>query len=275
MAARHRRSGGVQPGSGCIIWLLVMVGIALLFALNAERIGEALRKTGIIEIIGTVRSGGSPEKNGTPGFTGTPGSTGTSAKGVPEPNATQSAPRAPAAQASPAAKPSKPAEPQSGSTADPAAPGAGQPAAPPPTGAKTRPTSLFFVRIESDGVISRQEVRRAIPATDAPLSDALAALLAGPTEEEIRRGYMTLIPRGTALLGVSLRGSTATVDLSEAFMYNKYGIEGYAGQLKQVVYTSTAFPGVQDVQILIEGRARDYLGGEGVYIGKPISRNSF
>lgn len=267
MAARHRRSGGVQPGSGCIIWLLVMVGIALLFALNADRIGEALRKTGIIEIIGTVRDGGSPEKNRT---TGTPGP---SAKGAPEPATTQSAPKAPAApQATPAAKP---AEPQPGTTADPAAPGAGQPAAPPPAGAKTRPTSLFFVRIESDGVISRQEVRRAIPATDAPLSDALTALLAGPTEEEIRRGYMTLIPRGTALLGVSLRGSTATVDLSEAFMYNKYGIEGYAGQLKQVVYTSTAFPGVQDVQILIEGRARDYLGGEGVYIGKPISRNSF
>jgi len=58
-------------------------------------------------------------------------------------------------------------------------------------------------------------------------------------------------------------------------MYNHYGIEGYAGQLKQVVYTATAFPTVQDVQILIEGSKRDYLGGEGVFIGKPLSRNSF
>ena len=58
-------------------------------------------------------------------------------------------------------------------------------------------------------------------------------------------------------------------------MYNRFGIEGYAGQLKQVVYTATTFPTVQDVQILIEGETRDYLGGEGVFIGRPLSRNSF
>jgi len=58
-------------------------------------------------------------------------------------------------------------------------------------------------------------------------------------------------------------------------MYNRYGIEGYAGQLKQIVYTATNFSTVKDVQILIEGQPRDYLGGDGVYIGKPLSRASF
>jgi spore germination protein GerM len=58
-------------------------------------------------------------------------------------------------------------------------------------------------------------------------------------------------------------------------MYNHYGIEGYAGQLKQIVFTATAFPNVQDVQILIEGEKHDYLGGEGVFIGSPLSRSSF
>jgi len=28
------------------------------------------------------------------------------------------------------------------------------------------------------------------------------------------------------------------------------------------------------VQIIIEGQKKDYLGGEGVYIGKPLSRAS-
>jgi spore germination protein GerM len=58
-------------------------------------------------------------------------------------------------------------------------------------------------------------------------------------------------------------------------MYNHYGVEGYLAQLKQIVYTATTFPSVQDVQILVEGKQKDYLGGEGVYIGKPLSRNSF
>lgn len=141
--------------------------------------------------------------------------------------------------------------------------------------AAIRQSSLFFVKIEEDGVISRREVKRTIPASDSPLTDAVNALLTGPSEGEIRSGLVSLIPRETKLLGITVRGSTAIVDLSEAFMYNHYGVEGYLAQLKQVVYTATAFPSVQDVQILVGGKQKDYLGGEGVYIGKPLSRNSF
>ncbi|HWP69172.1 MAG TPA: GerMN domain-containing protein [Rectinemataceae bacterium] len=140
---------------------------------------------------------------------------------------------------------------------------------------QVRQANLFFVKIEDDGVISRREVKRMIPVSDSPLADAVKALIAGPSEGEIRSGLVSLVPRGTKLLGITLRGSTAIIDLSDAFMYNHYGIEGFTAQLKQIVYTATAFPSVQDVQILVEGKAKDYLGGEGVYIGKPLSRNSF
>jgi len=118
-------------------------------------------------------------------------------------------------------------------------------------------------------------VKRQVAISDSPLLDSLAALLQGPTEGELRRSLISLVPQGTRLLSAQVRGSTAYLNFNEAFMYNHYGIEGYAGQLKQIVYTSTAFPTVQDVQILIEGEKHDYLGGEGVYIGRPLSRNSF
>lgn len=262
MAARHRRTGSVQPGAGCIAWILVMVAIALLFALNAGTIRDALKNTDFFRIIGNAAA--TRPESGT-----APGSVPTTVPVTKAPATKAPAAKTPATTVPSAAEPSAAAPaPVTSNPALPPAPGSA-------AGVKSRPTSLYFVRIESDGVITRQEVKRAIPTTDTPLADALQALLAGPTEEELRRSYMTLIPRGTRLLGVALRGSTATVDLSESFMYNKYGIEGYAGQLKQIVYTATAFAGVQDVQILIEGAARDYLGGEGVYIGKPISRNSF
>ena len=118
-------------------------------------------------------------------------------------------------------------------------------------------------------------MRRSIVSVDSPLADAIKALISGPSEAEIRSGLVSLVPRGTKLLGIVLRGSTAVIDLSESFMYNRYGSEGFGAQLKQIVYTATAFASVQDVQILVEGKARDYLGGEGIYIGKPLSRNSF
>ncbi|MCE5256535.1 MAG: GerMN domain-containing protein, partial [Spirochaetaceae bacterium] len=138
-----------------------------------------------------------------------------------------------------------------------------------------RRVSLFFMKIEDDGMISSHEVKRMIPVTDSPLTDAVKALLGGPSEGEIRSKLVSLIPKGTALRGITVRGSTAIIDLSESFMYNKYGIEGYTAQLKQIVYTATSFSSVQDVQILVEGKMKDYLGGEGVYTGKPLSRNSF
>jgi len=138
-----------------------------------------------------------------------------------------------------------------------------------------RQASLFFVKIGDDGVISRHEVKRSIPASDSPLTDAINALISGPSEGEIRSGLVSLIPRGTKLLGITLRGSTAIIDLSEPFMYNHYGVEGFSAQLRQIGYTATSFPAVQDVQILVEGKLKEYLGGEGVYIGKPLSRNSF
>jgi spore germination protein GerM len=139
----------------------------------------------------------------------------------------------------------------------------------------TRIASLFFIQVDNDGAISRHEVKRTVSSSEFPLTDALNALLAGPSADELSRNYITLIPAGTRLLSAQVRGSTAYVDFSEPFMYNRYGIEGYAGQLKQVVYTATSFPTVKDVQILIEGSRRDFLGGEGVYIGKPLSRASF
>jgi spore germination protein GerM len=139
----------------------------------------------------------------------------------------------------------------------------------------TRIASLFFIQVDDDGAISRHEVKRTVSSSEFPLTDALNALLAGPSADELSRNFITLIPSGTRLLSAQVRGSTAYVDFSEAFMYNRYGIEGYAGQLKQVVYTATSFPTVKDVQILIEGSRRKFLGGEGVYIGKPLSRASF
>lgn len=141
--------------------------------------------------------------------------------------------------------------------------------------ARTRSAILYFVRIDDDGSIVRQEVKRQIPGSDSPLTDSLNALLGGPTDEEMRRHLVSLIPSGTKLLSAQVRGGTVYLNFNEAFMYNHYGIEGYAGQLKQVVFTATSFPTVQEVQILIDGERHDYLGGEGVYIGRPLSRESF
>ena len=135
---------------------------------------------------------------------------------------------------------------------------------------------LCFVEIDSEGSISRKIIKRSVPKTDSPLAAAIKEVLAGPdsTKSE-ERNCISLIPDGTKLLGARVSDGVAYLDFSENFEFNTYGIEGYNGQLMQLVYTATAFSTVNSVQFLIEGKKKEYLGSEGQWIGSPLSRTSF
>jgi len=257
MASRKKKASR-SSSIGCLILLAGIIVLAVIFAVKFPDIKATLEKTDFLDLVKARAT-----------------TTTTTTTAVPAPAPTSSLPvttipatTLPPAKSQPQAAPGAGSTPASLQTAPP-------PAAAANSAVQARHASLFFVRIEDDGVISRREVKRSIAVSDSPLTDAVNALIAGPSEGEIRSGLVSLIPRGTRLLGITVRGSTAIIDLSDAFMYNHYGIEGYSAQLKQVVYTATSFPSVQDVQILVEGKQKDYLGGEGVFIGKPLSRNSF
>ena len=139
----------------------------------------------------------------------------------------------------------------------------------------TRKATLYFVTIDADGSVLRKEVFREIPQNDSPLSETLQILFKGTTQPESVKGYRSLIPQGTKLLSATVKNGVATINLSENFQFNQFGIEGYLGQLAQIVFTATAFPTVTSVQFLIEGQRREYLGAEGVWIGTPLSRDKF
>jgi len=137
---------------------------------------------------------------------------------------------------------------------------------------ETRDRVLYFIQVDRSGYISRVQANRKLPLSDSPMTDVLHALIAGPNADEKSKGLISLIPPATKLLSASIRGNTAYLSFNEEFQYNTYGVEGYAGQLRQIVFTVTEFSNVADVQILIEGRRIDYLG-EGVWVGSPVSRD--
>ena len=137
--------------------------------------------------------------------------------------------------------------------------------------AELRDRALYFTQVDRGGSILRVKVNRKLPVSDSPMTDAIQALIAGPSGEEKLKGLISLIPPGTRILSATVRGETAYISFSEDFQYNTYGVEGYAGQLKEIVFTATEFPNVRNVQILIEGRQVHYLG-EGIWIGSPLNR---
>ena len=157
-----------------------------------------------------------------------------------------------------------------------------KPSSPPAAASETKPAApakmnqyLCFIAIGADGFVERKEVNRAVPKTNTPLTAALTALLEGPGIPELEKGYISLIPAGTKLLSASVQNKTAYINFSQEFAFNKYGEQGYLGQLMQVVYTATAFNTIDNVQFLIDGEKNEYLGSEGVWIGTPLARYNF
>ena len=140
---------------------------------------------------------------------------------------------------------------------------------------KIRNGKLYFIEVDENGVISLQAVTRPIKFRDSPLTQTMEELLNGLLPSELNRELITLIPEETEILSVRVENKVAYINFNEAFRFNSLGLEGYIAQLKQIVYTTTEFPTVDSVQILIEGKSYEYLGPEGVFIGKPLSRSSF
>jgi len=145
---------------------------------------------------------------------------------------------------------------------------------PPPKPAQTRDRNIYYAQINKDGQILQSKVTRKVTVSDSPMVDTLNILLAGPSSGELTKGLLNFIPENTRIISATVRGNTAYINFSEDFLFNKFGVEGYVAQLRQIVWTVTEFSNVSDVQILIESRRLDYLG-EGIWIGSPINRQSF
>jgi len=139
----------------------------------------------------------------------------------------------------------------------------------------TRRSRIFFVQVNSEGEIALKGVIRSVQYLDAPLKTTLETLLQGPLATEINQGLLTLLPQDTVINNISIKGDTAVLDFNESFRFNSLGPEGALAQIKQVVFSVTEFSNIKKVQILIDGKRSKYLSPEGVYIEKPLSRNSF
>ncbi len=138
-----------------------------------------------------------------------------------------------------------------------------------------RKARIFFAHVDKSGKIHLKGVIKEVKFIDSPLRETLLTLLKGPNTVEMNRGLLTLIPRETKIKNIYIKHDVAYIDFSENFRFNPLGVEGLRNQLKQIVYTATEFNNIKRVQILINGRIEKYLGPEGIYIGKPLSRSDF
>ncbi|MEH2138418.1 GerMN domain-containing protein [Nostoc sp.] len=116
-----------------------------------------------------------------------------------------------------------------------------------------------------------QPVKVASIRANQPLEAAFQSLLAGPTTEATGS---TTIPKGTKLLGLKSENNEVHVNLSEDFTSGG-GSTSMMGRVGQVVYTATTLNPKAKVYIDVNGKPLDVLGGEGLELQQPLTRESF
>jgi len=267
MAVRRKKRTSAK--AGCLLWIVALVVLLILFLVKFEDIRSVVQKTGFLDALNHAVSKPTTVPTSEPSGSEQQTSPQETVPAAPFPE-TPSSPQTTA----PAPSPTDSGQTAPSSTSETPSEQMPEPSSPQTPMEKTRTVALYFIQIHDDGSISTQRVKRTIPLSDSPMQDTLEILLEGPTESELRANLLSLIPSGTKLRGVSVRGNTAIVDFNDAFGYNRYGKEGYIAQLKQIVYTLTEFQNIKDVQFLIEGKTRAFLS-EGVALDTPLSRSSF
>ena len=143
------------------------------------------------------------------------------------------------------------------------------------TTAPTPPSSVPATDVSAVVFFSRDgTVATAGRAVEPPAvaAGALEALLEGPDDFEAGLGMTSAIPLGTQLLGVTIEGGLATVDVSGAFLADLG--DDTALRVAQVVFTATQFPTVDRVTLQIESVSAPTVGLEAVPV-IAVDRSDF
>jgi germination protein M len=152
------------------------------------------------------------------------------------------------------------------------APSAGTSELPSPLPTASSETSTVFVYLMRGSYLGTAHHR--VPATKAIARAAMSELLKGPTALESQAGLSSQIPSGTKLLGLSISGHLATVNLSSEFS-GSLGQSSALARLAQVTFTLTHLPGVSRVQFQFQGQVWPNLLGAPVPLDRPVQRSDF
>ncbi|MHC1759433.1 MAG: GerMN domain-containing protein [Negativicutes bacterium] len=135
-----------------------------------------------------------------------------------------------------------------------------------PAKVDTIPVKIYFGTHDAKYIIA--EVHQ-LQNDSQLMKRAMEALAAGPGNSSL----MAVIPKATKVRSVVLKEKTAFVDFSAEIA--KRGFGGSATEILAVgaiVNTLTEFPGVEQVQILVEGKKVDTLYGH-LDVYDPMSRS--
>jgi len=136
----------------------------------------------------------------------------------------------------------------------------------------TQTAQVYWVK-DAGGKFQGVPTKVALKEADRPdtsLQAAFGSLLAGPNDATVS----SEIPKGTKLRSLSVKNEGVYVDLSAEFISGG-GSSSMSSRLGQVIYTATSLKPNAKVWISVEGKPLELLGGEGLEVAQPSTRQTF
>ncbi|HOO72884.1 MAG TPA: GerMN domain-containing protein [Spirochaetota bacterium] len=130
---------------------------------------------------------------------------------------------------------------------------------------------IYFIRLdEKTEKFYLASVARKVRG-NSMLKDTLDELIKGPSTAEERKGYLSAVPETLKIRKVSVSNRTALVDFNSAIETGAAG-NVLIHRIDQIVYTATQFDTVDSLVIMVDGKRKNSLGGDGLSISGPLHR---
>ena len=143
-----------------------------------------------------------------------------------------------------------------------------QPPSPPPV---AQTVQIYWLKnTENSLELVSRPVTVSSSESNIVLQEAFNGLLKGSTDAALD----STIPQGTKLRGMTIQNDGIHIDLSQEFTTGG-GSASMSSRLAQVIYTATSLQPKAKVWIDVEGKPLEVLGGEGLLLEQPLTRQSF
>lgn len=123
-----------------------------------------------------------------------------------------------------------------------------------------------------------RKIARSNPETPSTLINKSLKILLSSSGKPVKNSTfgkeVSTIPPTTKLISTTIQSDGIHIDLSKEFMEGG-GSTSMQGRLAQILYTATERNTKAKVWITIEGKKLETLGGEGIEVKQPLTRQSF